>query len=333
MIFLTGGTGIVGSQLLMDLALANETVRVLYRSKDRISQLRSYFKHFHPDNYENLFSQLEWVEGDILDIVSLEKNMTGCDRVYHCAALVSFHSSDFKNMLKINREGTANIVNLCLDLGVKKLCYISSTAAIGGDSDKVITEETPWKTTPTTTGYSISKYSAEKEVWRGIEEGLNAVMVNPCVVLGAGNWNESSLTVFRTVSKGSTFYPSGSNAIVDARDVSEVMRRLMNSEISSERFLCIGNNQSFRELITTISTQLGKKAPRYAAPRWLVVIAQFLSWFGSFFTRKKPSITKETIEALYSNRSYSSEKIQKTLNFKFHTLEETVDFSLKNRLV
>lgn len=332
MIFLTGGTGIVGSQLVMDLALANEQVRVLYRSKDRIDQLKAYFKHFHPQQFETLFAHIEWVEGDVLDVVSLEQHMKGCDRVFHCAALVSFHSNDFKRMIKINREGTANIVNLCLDLGVKKLCYISSTAAIGGDSEKIITEKTPWKTTPTTTGYSISKYSAEKEVWRGIEEGLNAVMVNPCVVLGAGKWDESSLTVFKTVSKGSSFYPSGSNAIVDARDVSDIMRKLMESEIHSERFLLIGNNQSFKELITTIAIKLGKKPPKYAAPRWLVAIARQVLRVLSWFTRKKPDITKETVEALYSNRRYSSEKVQSALNFTFHTLEETVDFAVKNRI-
>lgn len=332
MIFLTGGTGIIGSQLLMDLTLANETVRVLYRSKNRIEQLRTFFKHFHPESYSTLFARIEWVEGDILDITSLEKHMTGCNRVYHCAALVSFHSSDFKRMLKINREGTANVVNLCLDLGVEKLCYISSTAAIGGASDAVITEETPWKNTPTTTGYSISKYSAEKEVWRGIEEGLNAVIVNPCVVLGAGNWDESSLTVFRSVQKRSSFYPPGSNAIVDARDVSQIMRALMKSEIHSERFLCIGNNQSFKTLISVIAQQLGKTPPKYAVPRWLVGIARVVSQFVALFGSKKPALTKETVQTLFSDRTYSAEKVKRTLNYKFYTLEETVEFALKNRL-
>jgi nucleoside-diphosphate-sugar epimerase len=258
--------------------------------------------------------------------------MKGCTKVYHCAALVSFHHDDFQQLIKLNREGTGNIVNVCLDLGVEKLCYVSSTAAVGSNGSELITEKTPWKNTPTTTGYSISKYNAEREVWRGIEEGLNAVMVNPCVILGAGNWNDSSLTIFRTLKKGMKFYPPGSNSIVDARDVAEIMVRLMESDIHSERFLCIGSNQSFFELMSKISMQLGVKAPSKEAPRFLVNLVRRMAGFISIFTRKKPSITKETLQSLFGERSYSSEKVKSALDFEFRSLEDTIENSIAGRI-
>ena len=332
MIFVTGGTGVLGSQLLFDLSQDDLEIRGLYRSKAKLDELLTFFLHFDHENGLKRFEKIEWVQGDLLDIVSLEEFMTGCDLVYHCAALVSFHKRDFSNLIKLNREGTANIVNIALTVGIKKLCYVSSTAAIGGSGKTIVTETTKWKNTPTTTGYSISKYSAEKEVWRGIEEGLDAVIVNPCVILGAGNWDNSSLTLMRTLSKGSTYYPPGKNATVDARDVSRMMIKLMKSDIKNERYLCVGSNQSFKGLMDEVTKQLKVKAPRKLVKRWMVNLARRVLGFASFFTRKRPSITKETVNTLFSEREYSSEKVKAALNEEFYSLEEMVQFAIKGRL-
>lgn len=332
MIFVTGGTGVLGSQLLFDLSQDKVQIRALYRSENKRKRLQSFFLKFDPEYGQQRFDQIEWVHGDVLDVVSLEEFITGCDYVYHCAALVSFHRIDFNQLIAINREGTANVVNVCLGAGVKKLCYVSSTAAIGGDAKKIITEKTTWKNTPTTTGYSISKYSAEKEVWRGIEEGLNAVIVNPCVILGAGNWDDSSLTLLRTLKKGTKYYPPGKNATVDARDVSRIMIKLMKSDITAERFLCIGSNQSFKELMDEVAKQLGVQAPKKSVKRWLVGFARLVLEFFSWFTVKKPSITKETVNSLFSERTYSNEKVITTLNEKFYSLEETVTFAVEGKI-
>lgn len=332
MIFVTGGTGVLGSQLMFDLSQDDEKIRALYRSESKRNQLLQFFMHFDPEHGQSRFEKIEWVNGDILDVVSLEEFMTGCERVYHCAALVSFHKRGFSQLIKINREGTANVVNVGLSLGVKKLCYVSSNAAIGGTDKQIVTEKTSWKNTPTTSGYSISKYSAEKEVWRGIEEGLDAVIVNPCVILGAGNWDDSSLTLLRTLEKGSRYYPPGKNATVDARDVSRIMITLMKSEIKNERFLCIGSNQSYKELMDEVCKQLNVKSPRKPIKRWMVSIARRVVGFVSFFTRKRPSLTKETVNSLFSHRTYSSEKVKSALNEEFHSLEEMVRFAIEGRL-
>jgi dihydroflavonol-4-reductase len=332
MIFVTGGTGVLGSQLLFDLTQKGAKIRAIYRSEQKLDQTRDFFRHFNPDNWETQFNGISWVKGDILDLPLLEEQMTGCTHVYHCAAMVSFHKRDFHRMLQINRYGTANVVNVALDLKITKLCYVSSTAAIGGSDGKVITEKTEWKMEPTTTGYSISKYSAEKEVWRGIEEGLNAVMINPCVILGAGNWNDSSLTLFNTLKKGMKHYPPGSNATVDSRDVSSCMIQLMDSDISGERYLCTGSNQPFKVLMEEIAGALNVNAPKKPVKRWMVNLARRLVQFASHFTGKKPSITKETVEALFSDRSYDSSKLKKALNCELYGLSEMVEHGVKNRM-
>ena len=332
MIFITGGTGVLGTQLLFDLTHDSTPIRALYRSERKKNQALSFFLHFDPENGQRRFDLIEWVIGNILDVPTLTEAMKDCSHVYHCAAMVSFDSKDYFQLMEINREGTANIVNVALSLNIEKLCYVSSTAAIGGSDTEMITEQTKWKNTPTTTGYSISKHSAEKEVWRGIEEGLNTVMINPCVILGAGNWNDSSLTIFRTVQKGMRYYPPGKNAIVDARDVSNCMIRLMNSNISNERFLCVGSNQSFHKLMTTIADVLSVKAPNKLVKRWMVSTARYLLQFNSWFTGKRPSITKETVNSLFSERTYDNSKIKETLNVEFHDLRSTIEYSINGRI-
>ncbi len=333
MIFVTGGTGLLGAHLLVELAQSEDSIRAIYRSERKKEGVRSLFNYYLTQNADEAFNKIEWIKGDILDLVGLRKAIGGATQIYHSAALVSFHKSDFNNLLKINREGTANIVNLALEIDNCKLCYVSSTAAIGGSDGEHITEASKWKNSPTTSGYSISKYSAEKEVWRGIEEGLNSVMVNPCVILGAGNWNESSLTIFRTLQKGVSFYPPGSNAVVDARDVSEIMVKLMKSDIIAERYLCIGSNQPFQVLMAEIAKHLGVKMPKKPVKRWMVEVARRLLGFFALFTSKKPAITIETVQSLFGNKSYDASKIEKALDFKFRNLSEMVANGIKGRQV
>jgi nucleoside-diphosphate-sugar epimerase len=223
-------------------------------------------------------------------------------------------------------------VNVCLDKGIEKLCHVSSTAAIGGKSDTRTNENTRWSLSGNTSGYAISKYSAEKEVWRGIEEGLNAVIVNPSVIFGAGNWKESSLTIFQTVSRGLSFYSSGANGFVDARDVAEIMVRLMNSEISNERFLCVGNNVPFKDLLRVIAHDMGKKAPHISTPKWLAGIAWRLAWLGSLFTGNEATLTRESTRAAFSTMYYENDKIKRALGIEFHSLEETIQNVLEGRI-
>ena len=332
MIFVTGGTGLLGSHLLFELTKSATPVKAIFRNASKLEVVKRVFKFYDQQNGLTRFNSIQWVNCDVLDVVTLAEEIEGCTHVYHCAAIVSFHKRDFNAIMKVNREGTANVVNCALDLGIEKLCYVSSTAAIGnGNNDPIVTEETKWKQSPTTSGYSIAKYSAEKEVWRGIEEGLNAVIVNPCVIIGAGDWNESSMTMFRTIDKGLKFYTEGENAFVDARDIAEIMRKLMLSDIQNERFLCIGENAAFKTLFDKIALRLHKKPPAILVKPWLMGITWRLMALISLLPRIKSPITQETARSAFGKTVYSNEKIKKATGFKFKTLDEMVENAVEGR--
>jgi len=325
MILVTGSTGLLGSHLLVELAAHHPKIRASYRSKEKLIQVEKLFDFYHKNNSNELFNRIEWVACDLLNLAQLNDLFNGVDLVYHCSGKVSFFKSDFYACFQQNRVVTANIVNYCLHFKVKKLCYVSSTAAIGSNPTGMTTELNKWENGKTISGYSVSKFSAEKEVWRGIEEGLNAVIINPCVILGPGNWNETSLTIFRTAEKGIPFYPSGKNAIVDARDVAKSMRLLMESNISAERFLCVGVNCNFQSLITELCQKLGNKAPSIASPYWLSMITAYFSEFLNRFKVKKTGLSIETVYSAYKSMEYDNSKIKKAIEIEFNTLEETID--------
>lgn len=333
MILVTGGTGLLGSHLLIELTLRDLSIRALYRNTDRINQIKKVFQYYLKDDWQSAFDRIEWFKGDILDIPALEDAMSGIEVVYHCAALVSFSKRDFDEMMKINREGTANVVNCSIDCGVKKLCYVSSTAASGGESFEIVTENTKWKQSPKTSGYSISKYSAEKEVWRGVEEGLDCVIVNPSVLFGAGNWEESSLTIFRTLDNGLRFYTSGQTGIVDARDVAEIMVKLTQSAVKNERFLCVAENVPFQNLFSKIALKMGKNPPTINTPKWLLGLTWRFAWLLSKFKGKAAAITKETANTAYNVMNYDSSKVKTELNFSFRDLNDTIENTIKGRVV
>ena len=333
MIFVTGGTGLLGSHLLFELTKSDTPVKAIFRNASKLEVVKRVFKFYDQQNGLERFNSIQWVNCDVLDVVTLAEEMEGSSHVYHCAAIVSFHRRDFNAIMKVNREGTANVVNCALDLGIEKLCYVSSTAAIGnGNNDPIVTEETKWKQSPTTSGYSIAKYSAEKEVWRGIEEGLNAVIVNPCVIIGAGDWNESSMTMFRTIDKGLKFYTEGENAFVDARDIAEIMQKLMLSNIQNERFLCIGENAAFKTLFDKIALRLNKKQPTILVKPWLMGITWRLMALISLLPLIKSPITQETARSAFGKTVYSNEKIKKALDFKFRTLDKMVENAVEGRV-
>lgn len=331
MILVTGGTGLLGSHLLFRLSSENDSIRAIYRDIAKIAHVKSLFQFYDHDNWEYRFSKIEWIEGDILDINSLGEAMTGIEKVYHCAGLVSFNKRHFAQLIKINREGTANVVNTCLVYGVKKLCYVSSTASIGGQVNTITNETTKWKQGPETSGYAISKYSGEKEVWRGVEEGLDCVIVNPSVIFGAGHWDESSLTIFRTIDKGLRFHTPGQNGFVDARDVAEIMVQLMQSDIKNERFLCVGINLPFKTLLEKIALALNKKPPTISTPKWLIGFTWRFSWLLSKFRGKTAAITRASAKTAFNKMEYDSSKVQKALNFTFRDFDDTIENTVKGR--
>ncbi|MFC2175458.1 NAD-dependent epimerase/dehydratase family protein [Bacteroidota bacterium] len=332
MILVTGGTGLLGSHLLVQLVVqlvaSNQKVRAIYRDeKSQINTLNT-FRYYH-DNAEALFNQIEWVEGDMLDVMSLEAALDGINQVYHCAATVSFEPKDEPFMNKVNIEGTANLVNLCLPIEGLRFCFVSSVAAIGREKgiEEVITEENEWKESKFNSAYAVSKQGAEMEVWRGITEGLDAFMVNPSVILGPGDWTKSSGALFSKVWKGLPFYTRGGNCFVDARDVSDAMIGLMNTQIKAERFIVGAENRFFRDVFARIAKNMGKTPPSIEALPWMAELTWRVEKVTSVLARKKPFITKETArQAMHINRYDSSKLLNALPAFRFRKLDASLDF-------
>ncbi len=322
MILVTGGTGLLGMHLLHDLAKNDTKIRATFRNKDKLSLVKKIFRYYSPD--ENLFDKIEWVPCDILDVTALDDVMNGVDKVYHCAAVVSFNPAHKKQLKKVNIEGTANVVNACLRNNVSKLCHVSSTSALGTLDNTEITEKTPWETNTNPSNYSVSKYLGEREVWRGIEEGLNAVIVNPSMIVGPGDWNMSSAALIKRVYDGLVFYTKGSTGFVDVRDVVKCMIRLMDSDIHSDRFLIVGENLPFKIFMDHIAENLNKAKASVAASHFLTQLAWRLEWLRSVFTRKEPVITKESARIAQKTELYSNKKIKETLGIEFIPIQDAV---------
>ena len=321
MIFVTGGTGLLGAQLLFDLATRNLEVVALHRPSTDFSFYNRLFQ-----SNPSLKEKIHWVEGDLNSIDSVSQLIPVNADVYHCAGLVSFDPRDRELLYQVNIEGTANLVNVCLEKPIRKLVHVSSVGALGRNNAEglLINENSHWQTSKENSDYSISKYGAEREVWRGIAEGLNAVIVNPSIIIGAGNWNTGSSKLIKQVWDGLKYYTNGVSGFVDVKDVTKIMMQLMQSEISAERFLLSSENISYKKLFEMIATALGKKPPaNYAAP-WMGEAMWRLESIGNTFFHHKPLITKYTAITAHKVYNYDAAKIMEAMNYRFTPIEETI---------
>lgn len=320
MILITGSTGLIGSHLLLDLLLKGEKVRALKRAGSDLSPVKKVFAA-HPD----LFNVIEWAEGNVLDIFSLQQVVQGINKVYHCAAIVSFDPADADLMMHTNVQGTANVVNCCLENKVEKLCHVSSIAAINRiNESEVIDENSEWKNSKENSNYAISKYSSEREVWRGIAEGLKAVIVNPPIVIGPGNWKTGSTAMFMQVWKGLKFYTEGTSGFVDVRDVTKAMIRLMDSEITNERFIVSGENVSFRQVFDWIAEDFGRKKPFIYANAFLRNVAWRSEAAKKMVFGTRPFITRETAISAGKKIELSNKKIIAATGIEFSSIKNAV---------
>ncbi len=311
MILVTGGAGLLGKELITQLLLQGKQVRAIYNKTE--------LPNFHNDN-------LQQVQCDILDVVGLEEAMNAVEQVYHCAAIVSFNPRRRQEMFKINIEGTANVVNAALDAGVKKMVYVSSVAALGRiRENEPINETMNWTEETSNSAYGQSKYLAEMQVWRGIGEGLDAVMVNPVIILGAGDWNGGSSQIFKTAYDEFPWYTDGSTGFVDVRDVVKAMIELMNSNVSAERFIVSAENKTYAEVFNLMANAFGKKPPYKKVTLLLAKIVWRMEAIKSFFTGKDPLLTKETSATAMAKVTFDNSKLKKFLpGFSYRKIESTI---------
>ena len=335
MILVTGGTGLVGAHLLLHLIefrnLGSEKIRAIYRTPESINKTRSLFQLYKKNN---LFDAIEWIQADIIDVPSLELAFIGITQVYHCAAIISFDPKDEELIRKVNIEGTANIVNFCLSNSIQKLCYLSSIAALGdlAAHEKIITEETEWNPEKPHSDYAISKYGAEMEIWRGQQEGLDILIVNPGVIIGPGFQEQGSGLLFKKVANGLSFYTLGTSGFIAVSDVVKITSELMNSDIKNERFTLIAENITFRNIINYIADALHKQRPTKHAKPFMMEIAWRIDWILSVVFGQKRQFTKATAKASYSKHLYSNQKTKDTLKIDFTPIDQYIKeiTSLKN---
>ena len=333
MILVTGGTGLVGAHLLYRLSIENDAVIAIFRTEEKIEMVKKVFSYYTED-YTNLFSKINWIKADITDIPSLKKVFENTiSKVYHCAALVSFDPKDYHKMRKTNIEGTANMVNFSIDYKVEKFCFVSSIAAIGDAvNGEFVNEENDWIDNGNKHGYAITKYGAEMEVWRGSQEGLNIVIVNPGVILGSGFFNEGSGKMFSQVYNGFKFYTEGITGFVSVKDVVKAMVQLTNSSISNERFILVSENKSFKEVLSNIAESFSVTKPSIKATPLMTSIFWRLDWLLTKLTGKKPLMTKNSAKSSHNKEYYETAKIQNAIDFTFQPIdslisEVCIDFS------
>jgi len=313
----TGAAGLLGVYLIRELLKTNEPVIAIYRSK------------IPPQLSPEEQAQVNWIQGDILDVMFLAEVMEDCDKVYHCAGLVSFSPKRIKDLFKINVDGTANVVNACLAAGVSKLIHVSSVASLGRKRNgQTVTENVKWDDNANPSVYGKTKYLGELEVWRGIAEGLNAVIVNPVIILGKGDWHSGSGATFKNAYNEFPWYTEGSSGFVDGEDVAKAMVMLMDCEITAERFILSAENWTYRGLFTAMAKGFGKKPPSRKVTPWLAALVWRLEAIKGWITGQDPLLTKETAETAQQTVKFDNTKILKALpGFSFKPLQQTIEES------
>lgn len=318
MILVTGGTGLLGSHLIKYLLEnTNSAIKVLVRNE------------FHKNKFKSS-ERLEFAVGDINDIPKLEDAFINVTQVYHCAGLVSFSPFEKDKLFKVNVEGTANIVNLCIDNGIE-LCHVSSVAAIGKSKKNNISDEkTEWDNSAENSFYGYTKYLGELEVWRGIEEGLNAVIVNPSIILGPAEWDKSSMKLFKYIKDGNKYYTGGGNNFIDVRDVVYIMHQLMETKTFSQRFIVANERIEYKILFQKIAKALNVKAPEKQVSKWMLNLLWRIEYLKAYIFKTTPLLTKETAKVSERTHQYSSNKIKETITFNFYQIDDTINWVSKN---
>ena len=312
MILVTGGAGLLGKCLIKKLLENDEKVKAIYN--------KTTLPNF---NNPNLITE----QCDILDVYALEDAMQNITEVYHCAGLVSFNPKDEKKLFSINVDGTANVVNAALNAGVKKFVHVSSVAAIGRiRPGELINEKMEWTPETSNSRYGYSKYLGEMEVWRGVAEGLDAVVINPSIILGPGNWNEGSTKIFKSVYDEFPWYTEGVSGFVDVEDVAAAMIALMKSDITAEKFIVSAENISYQHLFNMIARAFNKKEPSKKVTPFMAALTWRLESIKSKFTGSSPLLTKETVNTALTKVKYDNSKLLSALpNFEYQSLQKSIE--------
>lgn len=320
-ILITGINGLVGSFLARIFLTHHYRIKAIKRKNSDLSLIH------------DIKDKIEWHEADILDTDALEPAFNNTDMVIHCAAMVSFSKKNKKKLFEINVQGTANIVNMCLSRHVKKLCYISSIAALGKpvDHDKYIDEHTPAKKETTKkNNYAISKHLAELEIWRGKQEGLQVFVFNPSVVLGPGIPGKSSTQIFDFIKKGIRFYPTGSTNVVDVRDLARLVYLAYENNLCNQNFIINACLVSYKTLFQKTACCFKQQLPDKKLSPWMLTLIYWFMQPLNFFNKQGSPVTKEILHLSTQAPFYDNSKLTKALHYNYHNLDDTLSWTCQN---
>ena len=320
----TGATGILGSHVVLKLLQSNKPVIACKQKNSDLSKTEKLFSYYGKDG-EDLFKKIVWRDVDVCDLFSIEAALEGVDTVYHCAGFVSFNKKDRNKLFKINETGTSNVIAACVHKNISALCHVSSIATINNlDHKESLNENVFWKTSGKESGYALSKYNAEREVWRAMEEGLNALIVNPGVILSPGFWDQSSSRLFATCYKGNKFYTNGVAGYISGRDAASIMIELTEKKHFANRYILVEANYTFRQIFDEILTNFGKQRTSIKAGKPVLQLGRFFSYISSKLTGKEQVLTGAIVDAAFNEQAYLNSKLKAAIDFKFTPANEEI---------
>lgn len=323
-ILVTGASGMVGSHLVLELLQRGYQVKLLVRDKEKTEAYLNELIHFYQLSLSPTSTKIDWLIGDVSDLPFLEDALKGVKTVFHAAALVSVYAADTKLMNKVNIEGTANLVNVAMHSGVEWFGFVSSVATLGPNPEGLVDEDYFWKPGKSHTTYAASKYLAEQEVWRAQEEGLNVMVVNPGFIIGPSKEERSSSRIFHQISKGLPAFINGSSGYVDVRDVSQATIKFWLNNVTGKRIILSAENLTTKAFLSKVAFAMKVKAPTREVSGFMVQLAYRLNVILSFFTRRKPLMTKDLIKMASSKNQYDNHKsLQHGANYR------SIEVSLK----
>jgi dihydroflavonol-4-reductase len=326
MVLVTGGTGLVGAHLILRLLRSGIAVKAIHRKTSDLKEVEKVFSYYTGQAGE-LFHQILWTEADLNDLPALEEVFQDITHVYHCAALISFDPNDFELLRAVNTEGTKNIVNLCIAHGIQKLCFVSSIATIGRTLDgQAATEEADWSPEGANV-YALSKMDSELEVWRGSQEGLPVVIVNPGIIIGPGFWDSGTGLLFQNGYKARKHYPPGGTGFVTVNDVTTLMVQLMDSSITNEKFIVVAENLSYKDILDRLVKAFNKRGPSIPVKFWQLEIFWRMDKCLNILTKRGRRLTKISVKSLRNRQFYNNGKSREQLGHSYESLDATIAFS------
>lgn len=319
----TGASGLLGAHVVLKLLQQGKSVIATKQTTSDISKVKHCFSYY---GKESLFEKIKWVDMDITDVFSIEEALKGVAHVYHCAGFVSFDDKHHTKLMLMNETGTANLINACVAKKISSFCHVSSLSTINNaDYEGELSEKIFWKTSGKESSYAISKYNAEREVWRGMEEGLKVAIVNPGFILAPGFWEQSSGKLFAFCYKGNRFYSDGSTAYVDVNDVVNVMVKLVDEQIFGERFILVENTYTFKEIFSYVQKKFGKAPPHIKTGKWILHLGRIADGLLSGIFGKERVLTKNTVRTITGHKKYSNSKAKDLLSYTFKPVPEVLN--------